>query len=270
MIKSLFKKFETTRSEIKSDSRPSPLSVLVMGNSHVAAVKAAWDRVHADYAPDIELTFFASSASTMLDTLVNGRCLLPKTQQVRKSWEITSGGAVEIDFNQYDVVFIHGPFERLSFNSQQLRKLNKAGFFSQRFTDQALLYSRPLAAHLAAVTKACFNGPIIVSSRPNHGEQPSQESKSVDREKVSRNYRRLTQRIAGACEREGLIYMPQPLDTLKDMSTTWFKFAEKAIGLGNTPKKEGVLYAEKGDQQHMNALYGEVVIKQLCNLCKNS
>ncbi|WP_370260188.1 hypothetical protein [Idiomarina sp.] len=270
MIKSLFKRSGAKPAAEVTSTRSQPLNILVMGNSHVAALKAAWDKIKGRYEKEVKLVFFASSSSTMLDTYQSDYSLLPKTQQVKNSWEITSGGFTQIDFSQFDLVLIHGPVERLSVTAKRLRSLKQGNFVSQQFLDKALVHSRPLATHLIEAAKVSFKGPVIITSRPNILVPRDSEERKVDKDKVERNYRRVTQRMANACKREGLIFMPQPLETLHNLNQTKREFGDKAIGLGEKPLKNKVKFIEGDDQQHMNREYGEVVLKQLLELCRST
>jgi hypothetical protein len=83
------------------------MKICVIGNSHVAAIKNAWDEISRDYSSH-ELNFFAAPGSDLRHLELVGSFLVPKTEGLEKKLVYTSGGETKIDLNIFDIFLIYG------------------------------------------------------------------------------------------------------------------------------------------------------------------
>lgn len=79
----------------------------VMGSSHVASLKMAWDRIAAEH-PDTGVTFFAHRG-TGLSALkpIRGQ-LVPTNEKLRQAMRHTSGGLGRIEVSDYSAFLLYG------------------------------------------------------------------------------------------------------------------------------------------------------------------
>jgi len=70
------------------------LRICIIGNSHVGALKEAWDDIGSDHA-SLDVTFFAARGDRLKDLVVNGNTLRadgPGATPLKKFMAFTSGG----------------------------------------------------------------------------------------------------------------------------------------------------------------------------------
>jgi hypothetical protein len=90
-----------------------------IGNSHLAAIKAGWDRLR-DYYPDVDITFFGSKSRTLRTTYISDGKIVSDDSQVNEMLRRT-GGTNVIDVGAFDVVCLVG----LAFNTRQFVRFTK-------------------------------------------------------------------------------------------------------------------------------------------------
>ncbi|MGE0742041.1 MAG: hypothetical protein AB7O98_11925 [Hyphomonadaceae bacterium] len=91
------------------------MRVALIGNSHAAAYKAAWDEIGGDYA-GLDVVFFASPASSMRLMTVENGAIVPKRDDIRQAFSWTSGGLDRIpgDMDAYILVGMSFSFPHLA------------------------------------------------------------------------------------------------------------------------------------------------------------
>ena len=97
------------------------MRVCILGNSHVACIKVAWDELgksHTDYC----LTFCAAPGRRLDAMELSGDHLVPSNPQLRRDILTTSGGRDSIAIRDHDAFCIVGlgfrfPVLDLSFSS---------------------------------------------------------------------------------------------------------------------------------------------------------
>lgn len=83
------------------------MKICVIGNSHVGALKRAWDAMPGRHQ-SANITFFAARGRGLEGLAVNDGRLVPETEFLKKSLEFTSGGKQVIDPDEYDVSLVYG------------------------------------------------------------------------------------------------------------------------------------------------------------------
>jgi len=85
------------------------MKICIIGNSHVAALKLAWEN-HFDKRckKDNDITFFASRGKSLRSLKLENNKLIPDSEHLKKNLRATSGGKSFIDLASYDVFLLYG------------------------------------------------------------------------------------------------------------------------------------------------------------------
>lgn len=83
------------------------MKICIIGNSHVGALKRAWESM-SSFHNAAEIVFFADRGRGLDEIAINGKVLAPKTKRLQKSFEFTSGGKKVIDPIEYDFFLVYG------------------------------------------------------------------------------------------------------------------------------------------------------------------
>lgn len=78
--------------------------ICVIGNSHIAAIKQAWDELAPDH-PGLKMSFFASGGMRLKDLKADDGKLAPSTQYLTERF-YSDTGEKAIDPSQYDVFIL--------------------------------------------------------------------------------------------------------------------------------------------------------------------
>jgi hypothetical protein len=79
--------------------------VCFVGNSHLAAVKLGWKAVRSGY-PGIDAHFFGAPTRQFASIAVEDGLLVPKSDDARRCFRLTSGGQASAVLADYDVVVL--------------------------------------------------------------------------------------------------------------------------------------------------------------------
>lgn len=231
------------------------MKICLIGNSHIACVKKAWDSLSSNYHSD-SITFFGSHADTLLNTKGKNNKLIPTNEQVQNSFKITSNGHTEIDFTLFDICLIHGilPPLRGWYNLSEDFKKNIT--YSQDFINLCIKNYNPIIKHLINEITSCTTIPTLFTPKPNPAIPKS--TKLISNE----DFMYTCQFMTSGFNNLGLHYLPQPEETLLNFSSTKNEYNKNGLGLGRVPTKEAKL-APPENNRHMNQLYGEVYLKNI-------
>lgn len=238
------------------------MKICLIGNSHIACIKKAWESVHTKYNSH-SITFFGSTADTLLNTRAHQYKLIPTTQQVQNSFHITSNGQEEIDFSLFDLCIVHGVLPILNDWHDLWADLRNI-FYSKEFINicinnlipTAPTPFKPTAKHLIKEITACTAIPLIFSITPN----PIQRKKKNPT--TNFNFNELLNFMTSVFNVLGVDYILQPEETMNNYFYTKPEFNKNAIGLGGTPTKETKFVGIR-DYIHLNASYGEIYLKHI-------
>jgi len=227
--------------------------VCVIGNSHTACLKLAWDDLQFRL-PNIALTFFADRASGVAAMEPTNGGLIPVSDRVRKAISHTSGGHGVIDLRKYDSILVVGLTSGYP----------KFGYYSNAAARQAMLDHIPTTPAFTLVKKVRQTSeiPIFLVHQPlrkkgedgyDDGGLPTyrQENGGVGA------YRQ----IIGAINQElfqdmNAKLLEQPAQTITDCFYTRSEFGVDAVRLdlgGGNIKQED-------DRAHMNARFGNIFL----------
>lgn len=223
--------------------------VFVLGNSHVAALKLAWDDLASEY-PETSVTFFAARADATRDVTVDNGRLMAGNTTLREQFALTSGGPSHIDPNDFDAVVCYGGL------SVSLRRA-EVDSFSSGFARKSLLdrtYSSLMFTHVGRL-REITEKPVFAAFAPLRA--PS-----------SGFVRTALMSMREACDlvqNEALnalkaTVLCQPQCTLLDAYTTKPEFSVGSVQLTEIQKSTGA--HSDGELSHMNKSYGEIWLRE--------
>jgi hypothetical protein len=84
------------------------MKICIIGNSHIGALKRAWDNNEWQQCNAIELTFFGDRGNGLKDLIVENNVLKAGSARLEKALEFTSCGASSIYPQNYDAYLVYG------------------------------------------------------------------------------------------------------------------------------------------------------------------
>lgn len=231
-------------------------SVAIFGNSHVSAIKTAWEEAKQDY-PQVSFTFFAARATYLDHIEARDGLLIPTNEATERSVSFTSGGKNRIDPKEYDcfVVYALGarPYLPLKnvFYSDQVHQVTIAS-----------LRARQLAWRTVERIKSVTDRPIIVGENPLPSllsEQALRDSGDFEEGRVDYDYGvELAERLF--YKERNVQLQRQPLQTIDKGRWTKEEFCKGSERLAIGHVSDGSAHDET-DTIHMNAAYGHIWLK---------
>jgi len=221
--------------------------VCVIGNSHAACFKIAWNTLKASY-PSVTLTFFADRKTGISELEPKGGLLVPTSERLQRVLAHTSVGHTAIDPRDYDIILMVGLSPGYP---------DAPGFYSYAAASRALLDETPASIAFELIRKIRQTSaiPIFLAHKPllrHEGEtQPDGDAGP---------YRRLIKLLNDELVRDaGATLLEQPEQTI---THCFFSRPEYAIGSSRLDVGSKWLPLEQpGDQRaHMNELYGEIYL----------
>lgn len=236
------------------------MKVCIVGNSHIACVKKAWDSSEASLSEKFTLTFFGSHADTLLNTTSDEYGIYPSTEQVCNSFKLTSGGHDHISFDKYDALVLHG-FSPSFRNYLSLSNYLEKHSVTSRFRDECFFnISLTMGKMIESALKSKL--PVYITPRPCVSYNKQEEI--VEKDKISEEvYGKVMSFVKDGFKSKSLIYIPQPVETLMYYNFTNKKYNEAGIGLGAVPKNDNSHVLSSSNLTHMNELYGKVYLESL-------
>lgn len=224
------------------------MKICVIGNSHVGALKLAWDELRLDY-PGKEFTFFACGGSGMKEMVVSNGRFIAGNVRLKRRLEYTSGGVGEVVPEDYDLFLVYGlglaltPFDETAFYSLAVKEAARKDRLE-----------KSLNFRVCELLRTITNKPVFIA----HNPFPSQALKkgkrvSIDkvREEVSWCKKFLECRAS---------FVSQPEVTIVDGFYTKQEYSKGSRKLETGDKDDGDLHPED-DFTHMNVEYGKVWVR---------
>lgn len=222
------------------------MKVCIIGNSHVGALKRAWDRISKDH-PGLELVFFAHRGTGMSALKSRDGQLLTDDEALASAMRFTSGGLDRIIPQDYDVFLIYGLRASPNFR-------NGNQYISSQAENQAAedLTRNRLSFRILTMLRGLTDKRIFLGHDPL-------KAATVTRPKASpRHYQAgiefLNERIYGPLGAEMLV---QPVSTIVNGRNTHASFSLGSLRLAIGESSEGVSHPN-GEELHMNDGFGEV------------
>ena len=221
--------------------------VCVIGNSHAACFKLAWDTLRIRY-PNVALTFFAARGSRIAALKPRDGILIPTSERLRGVIAHTSGGRAAIDLRDYDAVLLVG----LTCGYPVA-----TGYYSYAAACQALLDLTPktLAFDLIEKIRKVSDITIFLAHQPllRHLGDPECEGDLGP-------YRRLIKFLNDELmQGVGATLLRQPAQTITNYFFTRPEFAVGSTRLDIGDKWSKVEQREN-QRAHMNKRYGDIFL----------
>jgi len=227
------------------------MRVCIIGPSHIAALRAAEQNGLASLGRH-DVTYMGHEVKVFRHlALRDGRLFFdcPDTRMLAEDLKS------EVDLADFDALFVHGVGPRLSRLQERLAK-NGVDLAAMSSAMQAKALERAFGGEIFQVlrdVRARFDGPILVSSKPEHAEPSDAEVEAIDTLELEP----LTGIIGATLHSLGFHYLPQPAETIVKGRFTKAEYAEgswKTLG-ENRPGK-------KVDIWHMNEKYGAAILNR--------
>jgi hypothetical protein len=222
------------------------MKICIIGNSHVGALKRAWDTISPAY-PGLEMVFFAHRGNGMAALKRQGKQLVPTSDALAAAIKFTSGGLDRIVPNDYDAFLIYGLRASPNFGDNDR-------FFSRQVRQQAVedLTGNTLSLRILKMVRQLTDTRIYLGHDPLN-------SASADRPDASNAPYESGIAILNDCVYGplGAEMLMQPLSTVVNGRNTDASFSQNsqrlAISTANREEKHS-----EGEDKHMNEAFGEI------------
>jgi hypothetical protein len=231
------------------------MRICVIGDSSVAALKVAWDRIGMEM-PHISLTFFAAPGRIIGDLAVEDGMLVARSDVLRQHLLKKSGGLDSIDPAGFDAYMLSG-MQLYAFNIARARREFPHKDMAQEAVLEAACGTIAETIHGRTVQKVreCAQNPLAMLPRPSPVIDPQKPFWDVLMKTNSGPGK--MHLFESACERFAARmnsrFVPQPRETVGETGLdTQAVFARAPACL--SPRATD-------DLTHMNGDYGEIVLR---------
>lgn len=240
------------------------ISVCLIGDSHLAALKMGWPAIQADF-PDVSLRFYAGGAATMLGLEVQDGALVAAAPELRRKFEMTSGGSYKIA-DVYDLYVLCGLGLSVRLARDVFRKIpaqadaeSLDALTARLRTELAGTLMMTVLGQLRRITEAR----TLVVASPHPAEADMGISARLKRRGLDgvagRVFNDACRMMAGD---QGAGFLPQPDATLSESAiATDSRYARQ-------PSRFTVQDPED-DLRHMNDKYGAIVLRAALSAAKS-
>jgi hypothetical protein len=222
------------------------MKICVIGNSHVGALKRAWDKL-SPANPTREMVFFAHRVDGMAALKVEGNQLVPTSESLEAAMKFTSGGLDHILPKDYDVFLIYGLRANPNFDSGDR-------FISRQVRQQAVddLTQNKLSLKILKMVRQLTDARIFLGHNPLSSASALVPNTST--EAYESGIAVLNELFYGPMGAEMLV---QPLRTIVNGRNTDAAFSQDSQRLAISDSK-GEDRHPKGEDRHMNQAFGEI------------
>ncbi len=234
--------------------------VAVVGNSHLGALKRAWDSGAAARNPQFDLVFFGAPRRTALALRAADDVLASDDPSVRRALTLTSGMADPIIRPaDYDLIWLHGLIG-LNWAVPQAIRLDKYSRSGGAKLSSSLLrdlfsqkYRESVLHHLVQQIRTISRVAVFVSPQPFLSEDsPYRKALHGQALPLAMQYE---DRVRAELAAGALTYLAQNPSTVVDRCFTRARYAQAGERLVDSASS-----AIADDVRHMNADYGDIVI----------
>lgn len=224
------------------------MRIAILGNSHVAALKSAWDSMRHFY-PTTSITYFASRADGLSCLTAIDNRLVPEDTTVAKNIMFTSGGMDTVNLDDFDLCLLYG--------------LGLRGFYELPagiYYSKALLacsykaQSQSLALTLLERIRTVSTIPIFL------GHVPLVGAVATAPPDVAPYLNGIAKANSHSFQTLGATLLPQPLSTISGQRQTQpeFTIGSKRLDVGDTLSSQPY---EEGARNHMNSEFGRLWLR---------
>lgn len=226
------------------------MEICILGNSHVSAIKTAWDQIASTFQDEVELTFFAARGDGPKNFALEGSDLVPQTEDLKRQISFTSGGLEKVHLDDFDVFVVYA----LGFNV--IKETNN--FYSEAVQNSVFedRYFATPALHLVHSLRQYTDKPIYVGAHPFKASD-SQNIEAMMSPELIKGIEFLKKQFR---QRYNAVFIPQNSVTTTDGRFTQMKYCNGSIKLEVGAHNDGE-HHEITDLTHMNAAYGKQWLK---------
>ena len=225
------------------------MRICVLGNSHVACLKLAWDQLKDAY-PKTSLTFFADRQNGLVGLTPKGSALVPSNEALAETIGYTSGGQKVVETADYDVFLVCGL-------NLYLPKLDAR--LSRAVVQATCRDSLPASLNfrLALRLRALTAKPVHLAHCPQRAYTPQT---CADRNSMP--YIRVFRWASQVANDHQLSLNIQPLRTLEDGWSTRLAYSRGSTRLAIDDEIAPDAAHSKADTAHMNADFGRLYLER--------
>ena len=219
--------------------------ICIMGNSHVACLREAWD-TYQDKSDSIALDFFAAPATGLAALELKDGCIGTTDDRVRRSLRITSGGRDSLRLADYDAFLLMDLRVRVP---RLVRAISSA--VAAQCSEDAIAASigLPLGLMVRSQTDASIyvgHAPLFASDKP---------------QSRLRSYDELYDVMVAKLARHDLLLLRQPAETILYPCSTHMRFSVGSSRLLPHWRTGETLKQPPEDVGHMNSAYGQLFLR---------
>jgi len=225
------------------------MKIAVIGDSHIGALKRAWDQVSARHG-NVEIVFFGARAMLIGDLRLDGDRLTPTVPRLESSLRYTSGGRCEIRPGEFDSILLYGMGARPYF-------LDQTTFYSKQVLWRAVqdVVLDTLSFRLLELVSSIYRQRIYVGHNPLMAS-----SGEAQQDGTSEYLAGISLLNASIYEPRRALLLPQPIDTIVNGRNTHVDYAKgsRRLGIANvdSTKPFGEQLHREGELHHMNDAFG--------------
>lgn len=221
------------------------MKIAVLGNSHVGALRRGLELMNAADVPH-DCVWFAARGRGLSHLALEGRTLVPKSENTASAITFTSGGARSVDIDAYDGFLLYGFVNAFVLESGR--------FYSRAVLDCAIndLAKNALSYKLIRYLRAVTSKPIYVGHRPLRAAPLRDVPQDLCA--YTSGLQMLNETVYADV---GAVMLPQPLESIVNGNRTRIDFTKgsKRLDLGDT--NDGELHGAN-DISHMNDDFGRM------------
>ncbi|HEY1707539.1 MAG TPA: hypothetical protein VGG10_04700 [Rhizomicrobium sp.] len=241
--------------------------ICLIGDSHVGALQSGWLAMKHAF-PEIELTTFGAPRTVFAGLDVLDGVLVPATEKLSAYFRHTTGGQVTIE-NSYDRYLVCGISWAIRFLLPSLAKFRaedhvkskRVPLSSDCYAHVVLgLMRNSLSMQVLTKLRQITDRPVTMIPAPMPSERipaPIYASlcASGDAGKIAAQFNAAAALLAGECNAG---FLEQPMETLSNPLQSLYLYKRGSVRTfgGNLDIEQG-----EDDYQHMNAAYGEIVLR---------
>lgn len=234
------------------------MKIAIIGNSHVAAWKLAWDEKSNELNGSFEIVFFASRGANLLKMGLDSDCLVPTDEDVAADLKHTSKGEVCIDPSEFDLFLVVGlfPFEIFEIDKPWYSKSLSEAMISDFVKGRG-------AFRLVTLLRAITLKPIFLVHEPLPA-LPIDES-LFERCPYLDLIRSVNRDVFG---RIGVELLPQPKETILRGLRTKPIYSRGSESLDVGDELSGIRHDDR-EFLHMNKNYGAISLNHFLSVLSN-
>jgi hypothetical protein len=258
------------------------MRVCIVGNSHVAALRKAWEpwrRAHK--GAKLDVTFFGSHSASLRNVTARDGRFTTDDAAVRRTLAMTTGRAdPELAIADFDLFVLYGlvnPNWYVAYSAGEgidrpptLPRVSRG--LLRALAEQA--FRQSLAMHMYGLVRSASQAPVIVAPQPylsqavigDPNQSPYGDAPPADLAARPALLSALDEVLAAAAAREGFRWLAQPAQTVVDDHWTRPEYCVDSVRLS---AQMDIAHPDD-DYAHMNQRYGDAVLDILAALIQDT